>query len=200
MPKLMDRARRSFKTLGLAVLAVAALALPGAVSAQDAPSATTATYGDWVVRCRNVAVEGEGATLTELCEMANVINVVRQGQAPQPLAQIAIGGVEDADGASTMKLVLQLPIGVNLRPGAALVGNPEIETVEEGRIVFDAGYFRCTQNACLADADLTDEDIANLGSADAAQLQFVDGSGRPVAVAVSLTGFSSAAAAIQPGE
>jgi invasion protein IalB len=64
---------------------------------ESAPSATTATYGDWVVRC----AEQVG---TRTCEAAQTIYA--QGQ-QNPIALIAIGRDKEK---SPMRLVLQVGV------------------------------------------------------------------------------------------
>ncbi|WP_425419384.1 invasion associated locus B family protein [Oricola indica] len=168
------------------------------VKAQQ-PTATTATYGDWVVRCRaNPPAGGSEASQTgsdKICEMATVINVVRQGQGQQTLAQIAIGATSaESENAAGTTMVIQLPIGVSLREDAKVIVDPNPQG-DGGTAVIAANYFRCIGQACLAEASLPDEDLQSLRSAETAQLQFVDGADRRVRVAISLNGFGDAASA-----
>ena len=65
--------------------AAPAAATPAAPAVSTDPAQTTASYGDWVLRCVRT---GDGGTGPRVCEV--VQTMVVQGQT-QPVAQIAIG-------------------------------------------------------------------------------------------------------------
>lgn len=157
------------------------LALTAGASAQaqtQAPQRTTATYQDWTVRC-------EVAATGKICEMAQAMQI--QGQA-QPVTQIALG--QQSKGAP-MKIVLQVPINVWLPAGAKLVINEK----EPG---IAAVYGRCLPAACLADADLKDDQIKKLrGLTENGKLQFKDAAQQDVVIPVSFKGFDQAYDAMQ---
>ena len=70
----------------LAAAPLAAPAVPaGAPAVSAEPANTSATYGDWVMRCQRV---GEGAAAKRMCEVAQTIRV-QQGR--DPVAEVALG-------------------------------------------------------------------------------------------------------------
>src|SRR6187397_2814955 len=75
-------------------------AAPATVSTD--PAQTTATYGDWVLRCVRA---GDGGTGPRVCEV--VQTMVVQGHT-QPVAQIAIG-----NDKSDLRLTLLVPLAVS---------------------------------------------------------------------------------------
>lgn len=149
------------------------------------PSATTATYGAWTVRCAKAADKEDGET----CEIVQSVTLRKTGQA---IIQVAIGRLKADDPLS---IVVQVPIGVSLRTEVGLkLGAPE---VEDGASV-TARYFRCTPQACLADVKPDDAWVDGLRGAEALTASFVDGNGRTIRIPVSLEGFSDAFAAVFP--
>ncbi|WP_271023478.1 hypothetical protein [Rhizobium sp. RCAM05973] len=78
---------RTTKTDSPAAAAPASSAAP--VSSE--PNTTTASFGDWTLRCQRV---GEAGKATRVCEVAQAMQV--QGQTA-PVAQIAIGRLSPAN-------------------------------------------------------------------------------------------------------
>jgi invasion protein IalB len=157
------------------------LALTAGASAHaqtQTPQRTTATYQDWTVRCE---VSATGKT----CEMAQAMQI--QGQV-QPVTQIALG--QQSKGAP-MKIVFQVPINVWLQTGVKLVLNEK----DPGIV---AVYARCLPAACLADANLKDDQIKKLrGLTENGKLQFKDAAQQDVVIPVSFKGFDQAYDAMQ---
>ncbi|MDB5548329.1 MAG: invasion protein [Tardiphaga sp.] len=71
------------------------------------PERTTASFGDWVVRCEIV-----GTPAKRICEVAQIITVQGQGN---PIAQIAIGKPEPT-GGKQLTLVLPANVAFAVRP------------------------------------------------------------------------------------
>jgi invasion protein IalB len=167
-------------TFGLR-FALATLAMSASVAAHaqtQTPQRTTATYHDWTVRC-------EVGPTGKICEMAQAMQI--QGQA-QPVTQIAIG---QQSKNAPMKIVLQVPINVWLPAGAKLIINEKDPGIA-------AIYGRCLPAACLADADLKDDQIKKLrGLSENGKLQFKDAAQQDVAIPVSFKGFDQAFDALQ---
>ena len=67
------------------------------------PTSTTASFGDWVLRCQKV----EGAAVTRLCEVAQSLMV--KGQSA-PVAQIAMGCSSTSEW---IRLVVIAPMKAN---------------------------------------------------------------------------------------
>lgn len=184
------------RPLGALVIALAVLVAPGAALAQASqdrktapppkpaapidvnnPNATTASYGDWVVRCATPAGQSE-----KVCEAATGIQVKVQGES-RLLAQVVIGR---AGKDQPTRLILQLPAGVFLPPGAALYLDDKAKTG------IQTTYSMCPRG-CFADATLDSKQLAELRAAKGpGRLEFVEGSRQRVAAPISFTGLSAA--------
>ena len=166
------------KTLLTGALAAASLALGASAWAQT-PQRTTATYGDWTVRCEMTSEE----PATRNCEMFQAIGV--QGQSA-PVAQVAFApGTE----AGAFRLVVQTPLAVWLASDVRLtVGEEEIAV---------ADYKRCFQQSCLAEVDVPEAVMTDLvGRSGEGAVAFQDGAQRDVSVPFSFDGFADAHAAL----
>lgn len=177
--------------LGIAAL-LAALLAPGAMTpalaqaAEGTPAEPNAgprhgqAFQDWTLRCR----APEGPT-PEVCEMHQRI-VNRDGD----LVVLAVVG--RLPNIETPGLLLLLPLGISLPPGAYL----KIDQGEEQRVPVE----RCEQQGCQIELLLEDELLARLKAGTQARVIFhvYDGSGqRPrVDVPISLLGFSAALAQV----
>lgn len=148
---------------------------PGAVSQ---PDNTTATYGDWVLRCQ----QGVG---TRICEIVQTIE--QQGQRG-PLALIAIGRPVKAE---PVKLVVQVPPNLTLGDKAGVRVN--VAEKEEALAVFQ----RCTPGGCFGEASLSDDAFKRWrGFSEAGQLRWQDAAKREVTLPVSFRGFAAATEAL----
>jgi invasion protein IalB len=112
-------------------------AKPGTAPAPADPAQTTATYGDWVLRCVRTGDNGQGPRVCELVQ-----TTVVQGQ-QQPVAQVAIG-YDKAD----LRLTLLVPPAVSLGRGPVLgVATPAAPN-------FVLAWRRCLPNGCFADVQV----------------------------------------------
>lgn len=152
----------------------AAPAAPAAVGAD--PVQTTATYGDWVLRCVRT---GEGGTGPRLCEV--VQTMVVQGQ-QQPVAQLAFGS-DKAD----LKLVLLVPPSI-------LIGKvPTVSAQGGGAPRFDLTWLRCLPSGCFADVAVNADLLKMLRSrTEPLQVAFKDGNERDATLPFSLRGLPAA--------
>lgn len=153
----------------------AAPATAPSVSAE--PATTSATYGDWVMRCQRV---GEGAAAKRMCEVAQTIRV-QQGR--DPIAEVALGRlpVEKA-----LHLTALLPPNVSFPSSVSMAGEKPAQTL-------DLQWRRCLPGGCFADAVAADEIIRVWrGSIGAGKLTFKDASGRDVQLPVSFRGLAQA--------
>ena len=167
---------------------LATLALTGSASAQQPPPAparpaapavaaeptsTTASYGDWVLRCQKT----ENA---RLCEVAQSLMV--QGQAT-PIAQIAVGRPSPKD---KLRLTVVLPNNVSFPAPPKLV-------IGEKDAGLTLAWRRCLPGGCFADVLLDDEPIKRLRAlTDSGRLLFSDGVGREIGLPFSMSGLSQA--------
>lgn len=141
------------------------------------PSSTTATYGDWTVRCVPPPQDPAGA---KVCEVTQAIRVEDR---PGIMAQVAFGAwPKDAP----LRVVVQLPNGVFLPPGVRLLP-------QEGATTgVDLAYSTCLQG-CFADAEVGPDMLATLtGATGPARLEFVNNARSRVALQVSLDGLKAA--------
>ena len=159
-------------------LALAAAMLIGSAGGAFAqkPQRTTATYGDWIVRCET------GGT-ANICEMTQSTQL--KGR---PLSQIAIGR-QDKDGL--LKIVFQVTINVWLASGVTLA-------TDDGHGLVAANFTHCIPAGCIADSDIKESVIAKLrGQKKNGTLRFKSANKQNVAVPVSFKGFGDAYDALQ---
>lgn len=164
------------------------------VAAQNAgqPSSTTATFGNWLLRCRLIE-----ASENQICEMTHTIQVAardeKTGQVSQPqvLAQIAIGRLP---GDDALKIVLQLPLAVALRHPVTIrtAASAEAFETDAAEPVVSPAYVYCQAGGCLADAVLAPETVDKLRSASHAQIGFTDMQGREIKLPLAMNGFADA--------
>eukprot|EP01037_Dinobryon_pediforme_P014073 gene14073-14191_t len=149
--------------------------VPMAVPVSGEPTTTTASFGDWLMRCQRMP---EGANPAKICEVAETIQV--QGQ-PAPIAQIAIGRVTMD---KPLNITVVLPSNT-IFPSVVHVG-----TKDKDR---ELAWTRCLQGGCFAEASLSEDVLkAWRGAAEAGKLTFKDASGRDIAFPVSFKGLAQA--------
>lgn len=141
------------------------------------PGLTTATYGDWVLRCQRLAGDNAG----RVCEVSQTIQA--QGQ-PAPVAQIAIGRLPGQDG---LRMTVLLPANVGFPSGV------RVAEVKDAKSGLDLAWRRCNPGACVADGAATEAVLGNWRKTeDAGRIAFKDADGREVAVSLSLRGLGPA--------
>jgi invasion protein IalB len=184
------RSGRAVATLGAAAFALfVAAGLPAAAQtaaptpaapAQPVPAdpqVTTATYGDWVLRCTRA---GEGATAQRLCEVVQTLQA--QGQ-QGVVAQIALGRIGPKD---PLRLTVLVPVNVVL-PGAVRLGTDEKDSAAQ-----DLAWRRCMPMGCFADADPKDDTVKRWRGQTAGVIVYKDASGRDVVLPMSMRGLAQA--------
>jgi invasion protein IalB len=146
---------------------------PGA-AAQE-PERTTATYGDWVVRCETQA----GPPPVKTCDMEQLAQM--QGQA-NPISRVAIP--LPAKGQPT-RLIIQVPVNVSLATA--------VKISAENRDHLTVPFRRCVPAGCFADTEIKEEEIKRFRAETAAgKLLYKDAAERDVAIPVSFKGFGQA--------
>lgn len=178
---------RAFKPMIVSAMMVAAAC--GAAWAQTKPAApatppvsaepktTTATYGDWTLRCETAA----GEKPRHLCEVIQTMQV--QGQ-QAPVAQVAFGRPE---GTTELHLIAVLPVNV-VFPSTVRIGVDEKDPRP-----MELQWRRCMPGGCFADVAANEEAIGRWRTATApGRLQFRDATGRDVALPVSFRGLAQA--------
>lgn len=163
--------RRAFLILALAALCGPAWAqrsraqtpapVPAAAAATE-PQRTTATFGDWTLRC----VRPEHGT--PACEVSQVLY-----DKSQPVAQTALGRPTRGEA---MRLTVQVPPNVLLATAPRLLG-------AEGDAPIELTWRRCLPVGCFADAALTEDQVKRLrGRTENGRVVFQDGAGREAAI------------------
>jgi invasion protein IalB len=161
-----------------AVPAPAAQKAPAPVG--TTPERTTASFGDWVLRCETVAEQ-----VQRVCEVALVMTV--QGQ-PNPVAQVAIGRPTPGEGR---RVTLVVPTNI------AIGAKPQVTLAKAGTAPIELTWQRCAPGACFASAPLADETMSAMSAqTEPGRIAFKDAAGREVALPLSFRGLPQALAAL----
>lgn len=164
-------------------------AAPAAPAATPTPDQTTASFGDWILRCVRFA----GPPETQSCEIAQSaqadVQVGTGGQIQrQTVMQLAIG--REARGAP-LRITVVLPVNVQFQPAPVLApetGEPQVALP----------WQRCLPAACFASLEVNAALLQRLRAANTQlSVRFQDGGGRDVSLPVSIRGLSSAIDALQ---
>ena len=167
------------------ITAVALFAVPATAQQAQAPkppaspepTSTTASFGDWVLRCQKI----ENGPATRVCEVAQSLTV--QGQA-QPIAQIAMGRTSAKD---RIRLTVVTPVNVSFP------STPRVTLGDKAEQAVGLAWKRCLPMGCFADVELSDDMIKRLRSpVEGPRLAFTDGAGRDLALPFSLSGLPQA--------
>ncbi len=153
-------------------------------NASTLPSITTATYGDWTLRC----VTLDEADRSRSCEI--VLTVQVQGHS-QPIAQLALGRLP---GQTELIMTAVLPVNVALARKVHVSGNAKTGPEEKGGI--DLSWTRCLRTACFAEARPGEADLDVLRAEPAGTLAFEDAAGRMITLPLSWRGISQALVAL----
>lgn len=151
-------------------------AAPVAPATNQEPQRTTATYGDWVVRCEIPATPPAKKT----CDMEQLAQV--QGQA-SPISRVAIAPPAKGE---ILKLFIQLPVNVSF--------TAPLRITADGK---DAGvttpFRRCVPAGCFAELEVRDELQKKFrAAADPGKIIFKDAGDHEVAIPLSFKGFAQA--------
>lgn len=176
----------------LVLLATASLlAQAGIASAQTskaAPAApdlgadvTTATFGDWQLRCRKLPVPAGQPAAKPVCEV--VQSVIIQGQSA-PFAQLAFGKT-----APTEPLMFTAVVPTNITLPSTL----KIAVDEADKQPVDLAWTRCMPGGCFASV-ATKDDLLKKWRAqnDSGRFLFKNSAGQDLTVPFSFRGLSRA--------
>jgi invasion protein IalB len=158
---------------------------PAANSATQAPATssavpdrTTASFGDWTLRCeRRVDLPPPH----RFCEIAQTIQ--RAGESGAQ-AQIALGRIAPGE---PLRLTAILPVNATFQPAA--------KVVTDGRdgVVLELGWLRCLPAGCFSNAVVSDDTLRKLRlQAEPGRIEYRDGAGREIAVPLSFKGLNEA--------
>ena len=142
------------------------------------PGATSASYGDWVVRCQRL---GEGDKAQRVCEVAQTIQAQNQRDA---IAEIAFGHLPHDQA---LHLTTVLP------PSVSFPSTVQLASDDKGSDTIQMQWRRCLPGGCFADVSPTDDTVkAWRAAAGPGRMTFRDAAGREVALPVSLRGLAQA--------
>lgn len=157
------------------------------------PAVTTATFGDWLLRCvrqpapAEEAAKKNGALGAQTCEVVQTVKV--QGQT-QPIAQLAIGRLPDNE---QLIMTAVLPVNISLPGQVGVIVDPKAPA--EGAIILE--WKRCAGGSCFADTRPDAKSLKPLRTGEAGQIRFADAGGRIVSVPVSWRGLDQALTALE---
>lgn len=153
-----------------------AAAVPAGPPASLDPDRTTATFGDWLLRCERQA------TGQRECDVVQTLAL--QGQA-QPIALIA---VSRPSRGQPLQLSVQVPVSATLGNALRLTG--------DGRdpVVVDLAWQRCIPAGCFAEAPLRDEAVLRRLRlrTEPGRIEFRDGANQEIQWPFSLRGLGAA--------
>lgn len=144
----------------------------GALPMPSDPAQTTASYGDWVLRCVRTGDKGAGPRVCELVQ-----TMVLQGQ-QQPVAQVAVGY-----DRNELKMTLLVP------PAVSFSRAPTLSVPGPTGPFFDLAWRRCLPNGCFADIAVAAELLKLLRSrGEPMQVTFKDAGERDASLPFSMRG------------
>lgn len=158
--------------------AAAAQPAPAPTPVTSEPASTSATYGDWVLRCQRV---GEGSAARKVCEVAQTIRMPEQRD---PVAEVALGRlpVEKALHVTTL-----------LPPNVSFPSSVMVAAADKAGASIDLQWRRCLTGGCFADGAAPDDLIkAWRSQTSAGKMTFKDAAGREIALPVSFRGLAQA--------
>jgi len=146
--------------------------LPAPVSQE--PQSTTATYGDWLVRC----VTQPGPPPQKSCDMEQLAQM--QGQ---PISRV---GIPVPAKGQQPRMIIQLPVNVSLATGVKLEASAKDRALA-------LPFRRCVPAGCLADAELKEEELKRFrAETEPGKITYKDANERDVAIPISFKGFAQA--------
>ena len=174
--------------LGLGSLALAQLpksAAPASAAKSESsppvdaePNSTSASFGDWALRCQRL---GNGAETQRVCEVTQQIRAQDQ---QNPVAELAVGRLKKAD---PLRLTVALPVNVTIS------SPPSFSTDSKVPELLDLAWRKCLPGGCIADALLKDDVLRRWKTQTGAEhITWTDASGRDLAVELSFRGLTQA--------
>jgi len=142
------------------------------------PSSTSASYGDWIMRCQRL---GDGADAERVCEVAQLIHAQDQ---QNPVAEVAIGRLKKTD---PLHLTIVLPVNITLpTPPSLSLNGKDVDGL-------NFVWLKCLPGGCYANALLKDDVVRRWkDETDARRIIWTDGAGRESAVGLSFSGLGPA--------
>ena len=140
------------------------------------PNMTTASFGDWVLRCQKLPQSATG----RVCEVAQTMQV--QGQ-NAPVAQFAIGRGSNSEPLRATAVV---------PPSISFPSNVQVALGKDASPL-ELDWRRCLPGACFADLVVKEDQLKRWRAAsENGRLIFKDAAGREIAVPLSFQGLGPA--------
>lgn len=156
-----------------------AQAAPAPAVVDQNPQRTTASYGDWVVRCETVA----GPPPQKNCEMDQLAQTQVQGQTA-PISRVLIP--LPAKGEPP-KLYVQLPVNVSFTAPLKI-------TVDAKDAGISTPFRRCVPNGCIVEIDLKDDlqKKFRAAAAEPGKIVYKNAGDQDMTIPLSFKGFAQA--------
>ncbi|HEX4505992.1 MAG TPA: invasion associated locus B family protein [Alphaproteobacteria bacterium] len=182
-----DPTAREIVTMNLVRIAASAFALAtlsAAAPAADAPQpvgaepqTTSASYGDWILRC------SRGADGKRACEVEQPFQVQVQGQ-QAPFGQLAIG---HQNGTGPMHITFIMS------PNVSFPSDVRLMTDEKDAQPIVLSWSNCVPAACRSDGEFKDDQLKRWKALTAnGRLVFKTAAGQPFPITVSVRGLAPA--------
>jgi invasion protein IalB len=144
------------------------------------PERTTASFGDWILRCESPAAPAKRA-----CEVALILTA--QGQTAA-IAQIALGKAVPPDGR---------PMTIVLPHNISLLSKPRIVVAKSGGAPVELAWQRCTPGACFASVSLPADAATNFGAqTEPGKISYKNAGEQEVELPLSFRGLAQALEAL----
>ena len=142
------------------------------------PESTTATYGDWLLRCQRITTAGAAQTV---CDVTQTVQV--QGQ-QNPLLQLSFGQPVPKE---PMKLTIYAPVNVSF-PSVARLAIDE-KDLQPAELI----WRRCQPGGCVADLEIKEELLKRWRAQVGGEvIKVVDATGHEIAIPFSFRGLAQA--------
>lgn len=152
---------------------------PSVATVPATPERTTASFGDWVLRCETVT-----PNMPRICEVAQAITVQTQ---TTPVAQVAFGRIARSDA---MRITALLPTNV------LLGSKPKMLSEKDDKSPIDLTWDRCVPGGCIASAAVADSTMNRLPRlTEPGSIIFKDAAEQTIVLRMSFRGLSQAIAA-----
>jgi invasion protein IalB len=200
LPRRKPTFRHSFSEIvtmnmvrtAVTAFAIATAAIAGAQAADTSatppvgaePQNTSATYGDWILRCSR---SGDADKAVRVCEVALPFQIQVRGQ-EAPFGQLAFGRVNPKD---------PLHITFIMSPNVAFPSDVKLMTDDKDAQPITLPWSTCIPSVCRADGEFKDDQLKRWKALTAnGQLVFKQSNGQPTPVPVSVRGLPQALEAL----
>ena len=148
------------------------------------PQNTSATYGDWILRCSRT---GEGDKAARACEIALPFQI-QVGGKEAPFGQLAIGRATVKD---------PFHITFIMSPNVAFPSDVKLMTDDKDTQSVALSWSTCIPSLCRADGEFKDDQLKRWKALTAnGQLIFRQSNGQPTPIPVSVRGLPQALEAL----